>query len=105
MPSLHVGWSPWCAYAVWSALRVTHPRVAVLPWAFPVLMAADVLATGNHYVLDVVGSVVLLLVSILVTSAWSRLAGRRCRRVSGDTGRSSVEVNVSGAFPAIIDTD
>ncbi len=67
MPSLHVGWSLWCAYAVWSALRVVHPR-ALLSWIFPLLMAADVLATGNHYVLDVAGSMVLLAVSIVAAS-------------------------------------
>ncbi|SDX56892.1 PAP2 superfamily protein [Amycolatopsis xylanica] len=72
MPSLHVGWALWCAYAGWSALRATHPRWALLPWIFPVLMTADVLATGNHYVLDVAGSVVLVAVSIAVASLWRR---------------------------------
>jgi hypothetical protein len=76
MPSLHVGWSLWCAYAVWSALRVAHPRLALLSWIFPLLMAADVLATGNHYVLDVAGSIVLLAVSIVAASMWGRLAER-----------------------------
>lgn len=77
MPSMHVGWSLWCAYAVWSALRAAFPRAALLPWAFPLLMIAIVLATGNHYVLDVVGSVVLVAVSVAVAAAWGRLAGRR----------------------------
>jgi hypothetical protein len=77
MPSMHVGWSLWCGYAVWSALRGTHPRLALLSWLFPLLMAADVLATGNHYVLDIAGSVTLLAVSILAASLWGRLAARR----------------------------
>jgi membrane-associated phospholipid phosphatase len=77
MPSLHVGWSLWCAYAVWSALRYTYPRLALLAWLFPLLMAADVLATGNHYVLDVAGSVVLLAIAIVAASTWGRLAERR----------------------------
>jgi PAP2 superfamily len=75
MPSLHVGWSLWCAYAVWSALRGMHPRLALLSWLFPLLMAADVLATGNHYVLDVAGSVALVAVAVVVASACGRLAG------------------------------
>ncbi len=86
MPSLHVGWSAWAAYAVWSALRVEHPRGALLAWVFPVVMVADVLATGNHYVLDVVGSAALLAVSIVVTGvsivvtrAWGRRTERRDR--------------------------
>jgi hypothetical protein len=77
MPSLHVGWSLWCAYAVWSALRDTHPRLAPAAWSFPLLMAADVLGTGNHYVLDIAGSVALLAVSIAAAALWGRLAGAR----------------------------
>jgi hypothetical protein len=79
MPSMHVGWSLWCAYAVWSALRGTHPRLALLAWSFPLLMAADVLGTGNHYVLDIAGSVTLLAVAILAASLWGRLAAARFR--------------------------
>ena len=73
MPSLHVGWSAWCAFAVWSALRADRPRAALLAWVFPLLMAADVLATGNHYVLDIAGSVVLLALSIAVAAACGRV--------------------------------
>jgi PAP2 superfamily protein len=76
MPSLHVGWSMWCAYAVWSALRVFHPRLALMPWAFPLGMVAVVLTTGNHYVLDVVGSAILLVLSIAAASVWGRVADR-----------------------------
>ena len=83
MPSLHVGWSLWCAYAVWSALRVAHPRLALLSWIFPLLMTADVLATGNHYVLDVAGSVVLLALSIVAASLWGRLAAHLPRSAAG----------------------
>lgn len=76
MPSLHVGWSAWCAYAVWSALRGRHPRLALSAWLFPLVMVAVVLTTGNHYVLDVVGSAVLLVVSIAAASWWGRVAER-----------------------------
>ncbi|HYN95325.1 MAG TPA: phosphatase PAP2 family protein, partial [Pilimelia sp.] len=78
MPSLHVGWSAWCAYAGWCALRARHPRPALLSWLFPLVMVAVVLTTGNHYVLDIVGSAVLLGVSIVAAS----LFGRRAARVS-----------------------
>lgn len=76
MPSLHVGWSAWCAYAAWTALRGAHPRLALLAWVFPLGMVAVVLTTGNHYVLDIVGSAVLLVVSIAAASLWGHLAGR-----------------------------
>lgn len=88
MPSMHVGWSLWCAYAVWCALRVSHPRPALLSWLFPLGMVAVVLTTGNHYVLDIVGSVVLLIVSIAVAGAWGRLAERRRDRATGASERA-----------------
>ena len=77
MPSLHVGWALWCAYAVWSALRGTRPGRALLSWLFPLVMAADVLATGNHYVLDIAGSVALLAVAIAAASMCGGLVARR----------------------------
>jgi hypothetical protein len=82
MPSMHVGWSLLCAYAVWSALRPSYPRLALLSWLFPLGMAGVVLTTGNHYVLDIVGSAVLLGVAIVAASAWGRLVERR-RRAGG----------------------
>ncbi|WP_443180148.1 phosphatase PAP2 family protein [Nonomuraea sp. 3N208] len=86
MPSLHVGWSMWCAYAVWCALRASHPRLALLPWLFPLGMTAVVLTTGNHYVLDVAASAVLLVASIAAASAWGYLAERRRRARSRPSG-------------------
>jgi membrane-associated phospholipid phosphatase len=85
MPSLHVGWSAWCAYAVWFALRESHPRLALLAWVFPLAMVGDVLITGNHYVLDIVGSAALLGLSIIVARGWARLSSlwRRADRAPG----------------------
>jgi membrane-associated phospholipid phosphatase len=77
MPSLHVGWSALAAYAAWLVLHDRHPRAALLVWLFPALMVVDVFATGNHYVLDVVGSALLLVASIATARGWSRL--RRSR--------------------------
>jgi hypothetical protein len=77
MPSMHVGFSAWCAFAVWSALRASHPRLALLAWLYPLAMVADVLTTGNHYVLDIVGSAVLLAAAIAVASLWGRIARGR----------------------------
>jgi hypothetical protein len=82
MPSVHVALSAWCAYAVWSALRTSHARLALLAWLFPLAMTAVVFATANHYVLDVVGSAVLLIASIAAASAWGRVAEHRHRRDS-----------------------
>lgn len=71
-PSLHVGWSALCAYAAWLVLRRRHPRLRLLVWLHPMIMAGVVIATGNHYVLDVVGSAVLLAASTAAATVWSR---------------------------------
>jgi len=82
MPSLHVGWSALAAYAAWRSPSPAHGRAALLVWLFPIAMTLVVLGTGNHYVLDVVGSAVLLLGSIAAARLWGHLArapGRRGR--------------------------
>ena len=80
MPSLHVGWSALCAYAAWLALRGRHPRSALLVWLFPVIMIGVLITTGAHFVVDVVGSAVLLTVSIAVATGWDRWClARRAR--------------------------
>lgn len=81
MPSMHTGWSLWCAWAVWLVLRRRHPRGALLAWLFPLLMAVTVVATANHYVLDLAGSVTLLAVAVAV-GAWSGRLFRRRRPVT-----------------------
>jgi hypothetical protein len=64
---------------VWCALRASHPRLALLAWIFPLGMVAVVLTTGNHYVLDIAGSVTLLTLAIAAASLWRRLAEKRVR--------------------------
>jgi len=67
MPSMHVAWTTWCAYAVWSVLRTGHPRVAWLAWLFPAVTGFVVLATGHHYVLDILAGVALVAVAVGLT--------------------------------------
>ena len=57
MPSLHVAWSVWCAATLLTQVR--NPVVRVLAVLYPVLTAVVVLATANHFVLDVVAGAVL----------------------------------------------
>lgn len=69
MPSMHLGWAAWSAYAAWCVLP--RGRARWLVWLYPALTAATVLATGNHYVLDVVGGVVVFALSQMVAERWS----------------------------------
>lgn len=58
MPSLHIAWAVWCTLVVWQLSRRLWVRgVAVL---YPFLTAFAVLATGNHYLLDIVGGLVVI---------------------------------------------
>lgn len=55
MPSLHFGWSLWCAIQLWALPTRRWRAVAV---AYPTVQAVVVLATGNHFLLDVLGGAV-----------------------------------------------
>jgi hypothetical protein len=79
-PSLHVGWSLWCG---WYLFRYGQHRVTrILGVAYPVVLAAVVMATANHYVIDVVAGAVTMVVAAaivrLISSIrwppWSRTA-------------------------------
>jgi membrane-associated phospholipid phosphatase len=60
MPSLHVGWNLLAGLAIFCA--TTHWALRALACLMPTLMAWAVIATGNHFVLDVVAGVVLVAV-------------------------------------------
>ncbi|HEY4450805.1 MAG TPA: phosphatase PAP2 family protein [Solirubrobacteraceae bacterium] len=71
MPSLHIAWALWCTLALWRL----SPRAWVrgIALVYPLLTAAAVLMTGNHFVLDILaGAIVMALALVLV-----ELAGRR----------------------------
>ncbi len=62
-PSLHCGWAAWCALQM---KDFGSARWRVLAWLYPIAQAFVVVATGNHYVIDVVAGVGLVLVAHLV---------------------------------------
>ncbi len=86
MPSMHIAWTTWCAYAVWSVLRPNRPRTAWLAWLFPAVTAFVVLATGHHYVLDILGGLAVVAIAVRLTR-WlahrSRFARKRPRPSMG----------------------
>jgi len=61
MPSLHVAWALWCTLAVWS-IRTDRPSRA-LAVGYSAAVAVVVMATANHYLLDVVAGAATTLVA------------------------------------------
>ncbi|HEU5033764.1 MAG TPA: phosphatase PAP2 family protein, partial [Mycobacteriales bacterium] len=57
-PSLHMAWALWCGIALW--LLSARRWVRVVAVAHPVVTAFTVLATGNHYVIDLFAGVAIV---------------------------------------------
>jgi hypothetical protein len=79
MPSMHLGWAVWCALVVWRLSRGGGRwRLAAAAFAvtYPLSTALVVMATANHYLLDVLaGSATTGLSVVLVEvglPAWQR---------------------------------
>jgi membrane-associated phospholipid phosphatase len=99
MPSLHMAWAGWCTLALWRISRRTVVRALAL--LYPCVTALAVLATGNHFLLDIVGGLLVLALATLLVGSPDRLAGRlsfarlreeaRARRRSASTPRSAAE--------------
>ena len=76
MPSLHFGWSSWCALVLIPALPRTWMKVTAA--LYPFATTFSIVVTANHYWLDAAGGAVALAIGyglgVIVTN-W--LAGRR----------------------------
>ncbi len=64
MPSLHIAWAVWCVVAVWTATRTRWLRAGMI--AYPLVTAFAVLATGNHFLLDILGGILVAFASLLI---------------------------------------
>jgi membrane-associated phospholipid phosphatase len=62
LPSLHVAWAGWCGCAI---IRSSESRWRWLALAYPAATSFVVVATANHYVLDVVAGASLALLTLL----------------------------------------
>lgn len=70
MPSLHMAWAAWCTLVLW---RMSNSRwVRGLAVLYPCMTALAVIATGNHFVLDIVGGLVAIAVSVGIVQALER---------------------------------
>jgi len=78
LPSLHSGWDLLVGMAIFSA--ATSVFLKIVGCVMPVLMAAAVIATANHFVVDVVAGIALVLVGHAVALALERRRVRRGRQ-------------------------
>ena len=88
MPSLHTGWSLWCALAIGACIKPVWGRAALL--VYPAATVFCIVITANHYFADAAGGVVTLAVGFglawLATRASERY--RRHRLLRSVTGPS-----------------
>jgi len=77
MPSMHIGWSTWCALVLAPLIRRRWLRALAI--AYPLLTLFDIMVTGNHYWIDGLGGLACLAVGYLIarvlTGAWEARRG------------------------------
>lgn len=73
MPSLHIGWALWVSVVL---ARINGSRwVQLLSAVHVALTAYVVMATANHYLLDVLAAVVPVLIGVRLAAWWHRFPG------------------------------
>jgi hypothetical protein len=79
MPSLHIAWAAWCSLALWQMSKRRWVRaVAIL---YLCLTSFAVLATGNHFVLDIVAGLATAALAVLCVRLATRLRHSRTIRL------------------------
>jgi PAP2 superfamily len=68
MPSLHIAWAAWCTLALWRAS--SRRSVRVLAILYPCSTTVAVLATGNHFLADVVAGLLTTVLAVLAVRAF-----------------------------------
>lgn len=86
MPSLHVGWSLWCAAAIMPVLRHAWSRVLIA--LYPALTITTIIVTANHYWADVFGGALIFGCGYLAALAYEK----RAVRAVGSANESDVVV-------------
>jgi hypothetical protein len=80
MPSLHIAWAVWCSIALWRMSRRRWVRAVAI--AYPCLTAFAVVATGNHFLADILGGLAAIAVSVWIVGVLERRRAARARRAT-----------------------
>jgi hypothetical protein len=89
MPSMHAGWALWCGFILLSL--ATQRWAKVLGMLYPVTTILVILATANHYALDVVAGIALV-VGTLTGSWWFYRASIVSKKEGGVLRESDLPV-------------
>jgi len=71
MPSMHIGWSTWCAFVLAPIVRRRWLKALVI--AYPIFTLFDIMVTANHYWIDGLGGLACLGIGFLlarVLTSW-----------------------------------
>ncbi len=85
MPSLHIAWAAWCALALWRLTERGEPGgrrrwVRALALLYPCVTAVAVLATGNHFLLDILAGLATTALAVVLARALL-VAGSACHKL------------------------
>ena len=73
-PSMHIGWNMLAGIAVWMASKNIFVRAfAVL---MPAVMMADIIFTGNHYIIDALAGFIVMMIGLGIAIGGKMLATR-----------------------------
>jgi hypothetical protein len=104
MPSLHMAWAAWCGLVLW---RLSGRRtVRALALLYPCVTAFVVMATGNHFVLDLLAGLATLALARLLLAAPEAITATRRRsaparrRLLGRLARRRRQLEERAAAPA-----
>ncbi len=64
MPSLHMAWAAWCGLVIWQLS--SKPWVRAVAVVYPCLTCVAVLATGNHFLLDVIAGLGTMALAVVL---------------------------------------
>jgi hypothetical protein len=96
MPSLHVGWALWCG---WQLVRHGQHRITQVSGVlYPALTTLVVIATGNHYLLDAVAGVAVVMLAGMAVGGVQRL--RPAKIIDLDAHRVVDLTDLAGQVPA-----
>ena len=73
-PSMHIGWNMLSGIAVWMASRNIFVRAFAV--SMPAVMMADIILTGNHYIIDALAGFVVMMVGLGIAVGGKMLATR-----------------------------